>query len=240
MRRIYKIAVSVIAVLGPALWLAAVCVLCPPTFGWYTAAIIVGAIAAFPVSVALHECGHMLFGALARIRAVPQFKIFGSSECKIIPRTDKNLRGRLMLAASGGLAVNALVFVASLIPACISREWFWSSAFAPACWYLLIVNGFPAEYASGKTDGLVICGLISNDDEAKVTLAVLTVQAQVLNGKPIEDVDESLLSNLPQIKEDDASFIALTRLRYEYYAAKGITDKAQAYKERLSDLEKYL
>ena len=89
-----------------------------------------------------------------------------------------------------------------------------------------------------NTDGRILSELIRNTDEAKVMLAVLTVQALVLNGKPINEVDEALLFDLPVIMEDDPAFISLTELRYEYFSAKGEEEKAKQYKQRFEELEK--
>ena len=117
---------------------------------------------------------------------------------------------------------------------------------APACIlflvpsnvYLLILNIIPAWFNSGKTDGLVCNDLLNNTDTAKVTLAVLTVQARVLNGKSIEEASENLLSDLPQIREDDPAFISFAELRYEYFKAKGEEEKAELWKNRFEELKK--
>ncbi len=190
-----------------------------------------------PVATALHEAGHVIFGALVKIKASPELNFINSSSCKIIPYTDKNLKGKIIFTSSGGLVINALcvilgglAFVLDGIPAEIS-------AIIPASFYLLFLNAMPFVYAGGKTDGLVIYGFCKESDPAKVMLAVLTVQAQALKGKPIADVDENLLFDLPQIQEDDESFIALTELRYEYFKAKNDGDQAEFYKNRFEELK---
>ena len=192
-------------------------------------------ILSLPFSSAMHELGHMLFGFAVKIKAVPHFSVLGSSSCKIIPKTDKNLRKRLIVTTIGGPVINLLFFIGAIVAICFSIEY---SVLLPASWYLLIINLVPTEYPSGKTDALVLSELISNDNTAKVMLAVLTVQAQVLNGKPIAEVDEQLLYGVPQIIESEESFIALTELRYEYFKAKGETDKAEQYKARFEKLKK--
>ncbi len=58
----------------------------------------------------------------------------------------------------------------------------------------------PCECSDGKTAGLVIYELAKQSDSAKVMLSVLTLQAQVLKGKPVEEVDEKLLFGVPQIQ----------------------------------------
>lgn len=197
--------------------------------------------AGFPVSSLLHELGHMLFGACVKLRAVPKFRLFGPSSCKIKPYTDENLKCKLIVTTCGGLALNFIFIILGIITLCVPAMPVWLSALMPASFYLFALNALPLQFESGKTDGLVLLELIKNDDTAKVLLAVMTVQAQVLKGKPIEDVDEDLLFSVPQIAEDDQAFIALTELRYEYYEAKGEELLAQKYKLRFEELkEEYL
>ncbi|MDE6868599.1 MAG: hypothetical protein K2J83_05630, partial [Clostridia bacterium] len=190
-----------------------------------------------PVATGLHELGHLLFGVCVKIKAVPKLGFVSSLSCDIIPKTDKNLRGKIIFTALGGLFVNALCivlgglgFVFDGIPAEIS-------AIIPASFYLLFLNALPFWYPGGKSDGLVISELAKNTDNAKVLLGVLTVQAQILKGKPIEEIDEKLLFDLPQIQEDDESFIALTELRYEYFKAKDDEEQAEFYKKRFEELK---
>ena len=175
----------------------------------------------------------MLFGALVKIKAVPSFKIFGSSSCKIIPKTDKNLKRRIIFTALGGLIVNFALVVFSII-AMIDAVGlpFWASVFFPSCWYLTALNALPYTYGEGKTE------LVQGEPSSKVMLAVLTVQARVLNGTPIEQIDKELLFGVPQIQEDDPAFISLTELRYEYFKAKGEEEKAEKFKTRFEELKK--
>lgn len=207
-------------------------------YNLYALAVYAAMILALPFSSLMHELGHMLFGAICKIKAVPKFRLFGSSSCKLIPKTDKNLKWRLIFTAYGGLIINALLFILGIVALSINDVPVWLALFMPANIYLYVMNAMPVQFDSGKTDGLICLELINQTDGAKVMLAVLTVQAQVLKGKPIEEVDEQLLFGVPQIIESDESFIALTELRYEYFKAKGETDKAQQYKSRFEELKK--
>lgn len=206
---------------------------------------LIGMIASFPLHSLWHELGHIVFGAIAKIKAVPEIKgskkVFGWSSCKIIPKTHKNLKGRIIFTALGGLAFNFLLIVLGVVSLFVKAV---PSAISicvlPASFYLFAFNAIPFLLEDGKTDGLVINELAKNDDNAKVTIAVLTVQAQILSGKSIEEVDEKLLFDLPVIQEDDAAFISLTELRYEYFKAKGNEEQAQKYKQRLDGLMQYL
>lgn len=193
-----------------------------------------------PLSVILHELGHMLFGAVVKIKAVPHFKLMGASSCTVIPGTDKNLKDRIIFTSLGGLIINALCIALGVVALTVEGVPVHISALLPFSAYLFLLNAMPFGYSDGATDGLVVCGLVRGDDSSKVMLRVLKVQAQVLGGKPFEDVDEDLLFGLPQIAEDDINFISLTELRYEYFKAKGDSEQAGKYKQRLDELKKYL
>ena len=202
-----------------------------------------------PISALLHELGHMLFGIAVKIRAVPDKNFikntflnwWDSSSCKIIPKTDKGLRGRVIFTAIGGSAVNAVFILLGILALCIPSVPTELCALLPASFHLLALNALPVSYESGKSDGEIVSELIKNGDGAKVMLAVLTVQAQILNGKPIAEIDEKTLFDLPQIREDDESFIALCELRAEYYSAKGDSENAEKWRNRFEQLkEEYL
>lgn len=209
-------------------------------YGLWALAIYAAMILALPFQSLIHELGHMLVGAICKIKAVPQFKLFGSSSCKLIPKTDKKLRVRVFFTAIGGIAFNLLFFVLGLLALSFKVLPSWLALFMPASIYLVFLNEMPVEFASGKTDGMICNEILNNTDFAKVMLAVLAAQAQILNGKQIAEIDEKLLFDLPQIREDDPAFISLTELRYEYLSAKG-DDRAEAYRQRFERLkEEYL
>lgn len=202
------------------------------------------AIISLPVCALLHELGHALFGLFSKIRAKISLSsllsFFKPSSCEIIPRTDINVKNRLIATASGGLAVNALFVIFGIIAVAVAQIPAYLAIIAPASLYLLIINLLPFETGNGKTDGLLICELVKNEDCATVMLAVLTVQAQVLNGKPIAEVDEKLLFDMPQLPEDDPSFVILTDLRRQYCEAVGDTERAQFYARRFEEIKEYL
>ena len=202
-----------------------------------------------PLSAILHECGHMLFGATVKIKAVPDKNFFkdtflnwwDSSSVKIIPKTDTGLRKRVIVTAIGGSAVDLIFIILGIIALSVPAVPTGLCALLPASFHQLAFNALPFDFDNGKSDGEIVSELIKNGDEAKVLLAVLTVQAQVLGGKPIGELDEKLLFDLPQIREDDASFISLCELRSEYYEAKGDEENAEKWRTRFKQLkEEYL
>lgn len=209
-------------------------------YGLWVIAVCAAMVLAFPFSVVMHELGHVIIGACCKIKAVPKFGIFSSSLCKLIPKTHKNLKVRVYLTAVGGIFVNALFFILGMFALWFKACPVWLTLFMPANIYLFIMNDMPVMFPEGKTDGLVAWEILNGSDEAKVMLAVLGVQARILNGEKIEDIDEASLFGLPQIREDDMSFIALTDLRYRYFKAKGMEEEAEIYKKRFESLKDYI
>ena len=198
-----------------------------------------------PLSAVLHESGHMLFGAMVKVKAVPDkdflkdtfLNWWGSSSCKIAPKTDSGLRWRVISTAIGGSAVNLIFIILGIIALCVPAVPTCLCALLPASYHLLALNALPISYDDGKSDGEIVIELIKNGDEAKVMLAVLTVQAQVLSGKPIAETDEKLLFDLPQIREDDVSFISLCELRAQYCSARGDNENAEKWRTRFESLK---
>ena len=113
------------------LWLA---------YDLYALACYAAIILALPFCSLMHELGHMLFGAFVKIKAVPKFSLFGSSSVKIIPKAADNLKRRLIVTASGGLAVNALFALVGII-GLIFTQCVFLCVFLPASAYLLYLNG---------------------------------------------------------------------------------------------------
>lgn len=189
----------------------------------------------------VHELGHLFFGIVAKMGVkLNRFKLFSSVQsCSVNPKGERGMKGRFIVTVLGGLIFNALVVLLGVVSLFVPQITF-LSCLLPASFYLLVLNALPFAYASGKTDGLVVAEVLEGESTAKVLLSILTVQAQVNGGKPLAEVDERLLSDLPQLPEDDVNFILLTELRYEYYAARGEEERAQRYLERYNELKEYL
>lgn len=188
-----------------------------------------------------HELGHAFFGLFSGLRGKltknSVFSIFKPLSVGLMPRTDKNLKGRLIVTSLGGLAVNLLFVILGVLSLAVPQIPVWISGIAVGNVSVFVDNALPAEYKTGKTDGLMVAELIKNEPCSKVTLAVLAVHAHLLAGKSIETVDKSLLFDVPQIREDDPSFISLTALRAGYFKATGDNEKAEQYRARFEELK---
>ncbi len=215
-----------------------ICINCWTSYGLWSLAFYAAILFALSAASLLHELGHMLFGAMSRVKAVPELSFFASSSCKIIPKTHKNLRARMIVTSLGGLIVNLIFVVLGIVVAAVPDLPVWLGVLSPASAYLFVLNAFPVEYSGGKSDGRVVVDLLQkNNPESKVMLAVLGVQAMLLNGTDIKDIDKSLIFDLPQIREDDPSFVCLCELRYKYLEALGNKEEAEKYKRRFEDLK---
>ena len=189
----------------------------------------------------IHEGAHYIVGAILRMGVkLPQIRFFRSSSVEINPKGVKGLRARFVLTAGAGLFFDLLLIVWGVVSFAVPSVSPIYVALLPYAVYTFILNAAPLEYSGGKTDGLVICEALSGNDSSKVMLAVLRVQGMVNAGLPLKEVDENLLTDVPQVQEDDINFIILTRLRYEYYVAKGDEANAQKYFDRYNEIAQYL
>ena len=91
-----------------------------------------------------------------------------------------------------------------------------------------------------KNDGALVLALKKGENEAKVLLSVLSVQAEMYNGKTPAEVDEKYYFDTPQIAEDSPYFIMLLDARYNYYLDKEDYENAKETIKRLRLLEDYM
>lgn len=189
----------------------------------------------------VHEGAHFLIGAICGMGVkTPKIRLFRSSSVEVNPNGVRALKLRFLLTAGAGLFFDLLLIALGVIAFAVPSVPALFGIAMPYAVYSFIINSLPFEYDSGKTDGLVICELIANRPTAQVLLAILRIQGTVRAGKLIQELDESMFLDVPQLPEDDINFIILTQLRYEYYLAKGNDSVAYKYFMRYKDLIKYL
>lgn len=190
----------------------------------------------------VHELGHFVFGLFSGMRAklairslLPSLR---PSSVEIIPKREDKTKSRLIVTSLGGIIFNFLFIALGFVALFVPQVPIWISPIAVFHLSLFFDNALPIAYKAGKSDGLVISGLIKNTPESRVMLAVLKVQAHILAGKPIAEVEKTYLFGLPQIAEDDPAFISLCELRAKYSEAVGDTQNAAAYRARFEELKK--
>lgn len=195
----------------------------------------------FLTASGVHELGHAFFGLISGVGTKFSFKsllpTILPSSVQLVPRRAGGLKARLIITALGGLVFNLLFIILGVLALTVPQIPTWLSAISAYHIGLFLDNALCIEYATGKTDGLVISGLLKNTPESQVMLAVMCAQAQILGGKPVGQLDRSLLFDLPQIREDDPAFISLCELRAEYLKATGDEEGAKEQLQRFEELK---
>lgn len=205
------------------------------------AAYIIFLAASIPVCDLLHEGGHLLVGACCKMGVkLNKYRPFAPSSVDVSPTGERSMRGRMIAVALAGLALNAACCVLGAVAACFSGVFCVFCVILPYSLYLLVINGVPDDRNGAVNDGMLAHGLISRSDAALVMLAILRVQGMVNGGMKLKDVPEECLLNVPQLPEDDINFIILTKLRYEYYLARGDMQSAEKYLSRYQSIKQYL
>ncbi|MDE6411094.1 MAG: hypothetical protein K2L02_00960, partial [Clostridia bacterium] len=210
----------------------------------------------FSPCVLVHECGHLIFGACARMKPVSVLAgnlyiegkkvrfAFSSAAGKteFVPLGGNNVRGRMMASSLGGAAFNFLIgiiFTALFFALPANPVLLFFELFAPLHLYEGIAAILPAQLDSGRTDGELFRQLKNDTAEAKVFVNVLTAQGILLSGT-FDKVDEELLFDTPVVREDDPAFLSLLHLRWQYLMWKGETERAKKELSRLIELKDYL
>jgi len=203
----------------------------------YVILVVLGAFA----SDLIHEGAHLIVGLICLMGVKPpKIRIFRSSSVEVFPYGSKHMRARMIATASAGLIFDLLLVVLGVIALAVPTVPVFFCIVLPYAFYAFVINVVPLEYKSGKTDGLVVWELITNQPTAQVMLAILKIQGLQHSGKLLRELDESLFLDVPQLPEDDVNFIILTQLRYEYYLAVGNDSEAYKYFMRYKDLVGYL
>ena len=202
--------------------------------------IILVVLGAFAVDL-IHEGAHLLVGVICLMGVKPpKIRIFKSSSVEVFPYGSKHMKARMIATASAGLVFDFMLIVLGVLSLAVPSVPVFFCIVLPYAFYSFLINVAPFEYKSGKTDGLVVWELISNQPTAQVMLAILKIQGLQHSGKLLRELDEGLFLDVPQLPEDDVNFIILTQLRYEYYLAVGNDSEAYKYFMRYKDLVGYL
>lgn len=191
----------------------------------------------FPLASLLHELGHIICGKLCGMRVkLVKNGIFRPSGCSVLPERPGNMRARLVFTALGGLIVNFVFAVVGMGMLFADGVALYFSFFAPASFYLFMINVLPVTYSGGDTDMLLALQAIKNTDVWKVLGRVLEIQGMITAGTPIEGIEEDLFFSVPQIAEYEPAFIMLVSLRADYYAARGDEENAKKWGDRLESI----
>lgn len=209
-----------------------------------------------------HEAGHLIAGKkngfafvsvsvwFFRWRKVGKKTVFdfvlpgdAAGYTEMTPKSTDNLEKRFKKMTAGALWLSFFPMLIGLIPIFVKGTplWFYAivAMFLPMGAATFFGNALPMSGGGAKNDGAVIYGLNKKDDDSRVSLAVLSVQSELYNGKTPAQIEEKYYFDVPQLAEDDLNFFLLLCARYNYYLDKEDYENAAMVTERLLSLEEY-
>ena len=234
------------------------------TLGKVIALLAAGAVFSGLVITFLHELGHLICGRKNRFafvsitvwffkwqkignKTVFNFVMLGDSagSTEMVAKDTDNLAVRLKKMTAAPLWITFFAMLIGIIPLFLTAYlplWAFAliSMFLPIGAYSFFGNALPASSEGVRNDGAVLYGLKKDDDESKVTLALLTIQSELYNGKTPSEIDESIYFDLPQLREDCLTFILLLNAKYAYYLDKEDFENTKKTTERLLSLTDYM
>ena len=204
----------------------------------------------FPYVV--HESGHLLFGLCAGLRigrvrvgwlcvgrdGLKFSKGRPAGETQFALRKVRGAHVRLFAATLGGPLFGLMYGVIFLLlwgllpphPAL-----FFFALCAPSVLAEALSELLPAEFLSGKTDGLVLAELIGKTGETEIAIRVMKVQS-LLTDVTLAEIPRGLLFDVPVIREDSPVFSELLKLQKEYLSASGDISGAERIDARLRSI----
>lgn len=223
---------------------------------------IAGAILAGVIVTFFHEFGHVLGGKINGFEFVSMSVLFfkwvkvkgkisfifsglggelGYTE--MIPKYPENMAKRYKSMTLCGVLFGIIPTLIGVIPLFLTTLPAWLYCLwvtlLPVGIYYILDNGLPTMGAGVPNDGGNIYLISKKRDTAKVMINLLTIQAEMYQGKTPSEIDEKLYFDLPQLREDDLNYFFLLNARYNYYLDKKDYDKAKETTERILSLEEY-
>lgn len=174
------------------------------------------------------------------------FTMFGEEAgyTEMIPKNSENIAIRYQKMSIAGpiasffcMLIGIAPFFISTLPYQLFCLW---SVFLPVGAYFFFGSVLPVSSNGFRNDGAVYYCMKKMDDVSKVTVNLLSIQAEMYCGKTPCEINENLYFDLPQLAEDNPVFAMLLNARYNYYLDKGDYDNAKKVTERLLSIEEYI
>lgn len=223
----------------------------------------VGAIIAGIFNTFVHELGHMIAGkkngfefssmsvwffkwTKIKGRIHFNFVMMGDETgyTEMIPKYSENIEKRYKNMIVGAFYASFFAMLIGIPPLFLVNLPVWVygiwSMFLPVGAYFYFASALPMSTCGIRNDGGVVYGINKKDDQTAVLMSILSIQAQMYQGKTPSEVDEKLYFELPQLPEDDPLFAVLLNSRYNYYLDKCDFENAKAATARLLTLEDYV
>ncbi|MBE5752578.1 MAG: hypothetical protein E7343_00730 [Clostridiales bacterium] len=255
---------KIYAILLTALFLISeVLLFCLPVFsgidGWID--LLVGLVIALILAPTVHEIGHLSFACAFKMKPVFVkffcFKIqkkggryafslanpFEEDQTQVIPIQSGDMQKRAKCYALGGLVFGgvffAVFFLSALILSCFGIHSAKLWGIAPYSGYLFLLNAFPLEYPSGKTDMLVYKGICKGTDAERAMVMAMEIQGLAYEGTPYAQMQKENFM-FPVLAEDEPLFAVCHHLKYRLALDEENYENASDALNRLAQSECYL
>lgn len=223
---------------------------------------VVGLALSLVLAPTLHELGHVVF-ALCNQMQVQYCKCFcfryyrkagkvrfglcnpfAPDETQVVPKGSRDMQRRACAFAIGGLvfggALLLVVLAACVLGWCAFAPCFVAMGALPYLGYLFFLNAILAEYPSGKTDAIVLCGLKKGAAAESVMLDVFRIHGELFTGKRFAEIDQAFYFSAPQLPMDEPLYVAILDLRYHYYLEREEYEQAFDCLKRIMAAREYL
>lgn len=159
---------------------------------------------------------------------------------EMIPSSTDSINERYRKMTMGGIIASFIVMLLGVPPMFLNflpvwLFYFWGMLL-PLGAYYFFGSALPMSSYGVRNDGAVIYGLKKMDFTSTVTVALLSAQAEMYEGKTPFEVGEKWYFDLPQLCEEDPVFIQLLNARYNYYLDKEDYTNAKNVTARLMEL----
>ena len=229
--------------------------------------LLVGAIVAGLIITFAHELGHLIVGKangfafssmtvwffkFEKIKKKTKFSFVMLGDeagyTQMIPTVTDNIAKRFKKMTMGGVWASLIMMLIGAVPFILSfvlkdwiNVWVYSiwAMFFPIGAYFFFGSLFPASSGGMKNDGAIAYSIRKNTDSSKVMANILSIQAELYNGKTPKEIDESLYFDLPQLPEDDFYFLTLLNARYYYYLDKEDFENLKKVSQRINGILEY-
>ena len=223
---------------------------------------VVGIALSLVLAPIVHELGHVIFAKANKMQVQyckcfcfrfyrkgekARFGLcnpFAPDETQVVPKGSYNMQRRAIAYAVGGLVVGGALAVAVLavcvVAWCMHYTAYFAFGMLPYTAYLFLLNLMPAEYASGKTDALVVYGLQKGKAAEAAMLNIFRIHGELQEGKTFAEINEEFYFSAPQLPMDEPLYVATLDLRYHFYLEKEEYEKAYDCLKRIMAAKDYL
>lgn len=158
-----------------------------------------------------------------------------------VPMSTDNLDKRVKKMAFGGILASGILTLLSFVPLFLCGfvpYWLYSilAIALPISGFYFFGNVIPTISEGVRNDGAMIMGINKGDDDVKVMLSLLKINAELYSGKTYAEIDKDFYFDLPQLPEDSPYFISLLFARYNYFVDIEDFENAKKVNERLVGL----